>query len=108
MFLGTGSAPVAAGWCVLPGVELPSSGQREAEHRRAQHQRFQVACSLVWKSIFALLIYTSVFPRVRKSSTTADQLPVVRLALLDGKLDIKTLELYYLPKSTDKCTQHCA
>lgn len=39
MFLGIGSAPVAAGWSVLPGVEPPSSGQREAEH-----QLFQVGC----------------------------------------------------------------
>lgn len=41
MFLGIGSAPVAAGWRVLPGVQLPSSGEREAEHRETQHRLFQ-------------------------------------------------------------------
>lgn len=61
MFLGIGSAPAAAGSRALPGVGLPSSGEREAERREAQHQLFQVACWSVWKHIFALFIYTFIF-----------------------------------------------
>lgn len=48
------------GWRLLPGVQLPSSGEREAEHREAQHQLFQVGCWLVWMRIFTLFIYTFI------------------------------------------------
>ena len=44
MFYGDGSVPAVVGWLVLPGVGLPSSGEREAEHWETHRQLSEVGC----------------------------------------------------------------
>lgn len=60
------------GWRVLPGMELPSSGEREAEHREAQHQLSQLTWLFIGLEAHLCFVHTFIFSILRTNSTTID------------------------------------